>query len=85
MATTINEASSHSAGGINFLHLKLTAGGADSSVTYVIAGFPTIKGITLPVKSTGTIGATNVTYAQATGTVTASCAANDVLRFTVMY
>lgn len=84
MATTVNEVTSHSAGGINYLHLKLTAGGADSSVTYTIADKPTLLGVTLPVKTTGSAGAVNLTYAQATGVLTASCSANDVVRLTVM-
>lgn len=85
VATTVNLVESHADGGVNFLHLKLTAGGADTSVTYTIAGAPQILGCTLPVKTTGTIGAVNVTYNVSTGALTASCAANDVLRITVMY
>lgn len=85
MATTINEVTSHAAGGVNFLHLKLTAGGADSSVTYTIAAGLPLKGVTLPVKTTGSAGACNLTYVESTGVLTASCSANDVLRITAMY
>jgi hypothetical protein len=85
VATTINEVSSHAAGGVNFLHLKLTAGGADSSVTYTIVPGQVLKGVTLPVKTTGSAGAVNLTYVESTGVLTASCSANDVLRLTVMY
>lgn len=84
MATTINEVTSHAAGGVNFLHLKLTAGGADTSVTYTLVDKPLLLGVTLPVKTTGTAGAVNLTYVQSTGVLTASCAANDVVRITVM-
>lgn len=85
MATTVNLVQSHNAGGLTFLELKLTAGGADSSVTYTIAGKPTISGITAPVKTTGTIGAMNATYVESTGVLTISCSANDVIRVCVIY
>lgn len=85
MATTINEVTSHAAGGINFLHLKLTAGGADTTVTYTIAAGQVLKGVTLPVKTTGAAGASNLTYVESTGVLTATCGNSDVLRITVMY
>lgn len=83
MATTVNLAQSHSAGGLTFLELKLTAGGADSSVTYTIPGKPTIFGISGAVKTTGTIGAINATYVESTGVLTLSCSASDVVRVIV--
>lgn len=88
MATTVNAVTSHSAGGLNFLHLKLTAGGADSSVTYTLGGVvptpPIVLG-TFVTKTTGAAGANNITYVESTGVLTVSCSANDVLRVTVVY
>lgn len=88
MATTVNSVTSHSAGGLNFLHLKLTAGGADTSVTYTLGGSvptpPIVLGA-MALKTTGTIGATNITYVESTGVLTVSCGNSDVLRVTVIY
>lgn len=85
MATTVNLNESHSAGGLTFHSLKLTAGGADSSVTYTFAGKPILAGVSGPFKTTGTIGAMNMTYVESTGVLTISCSANDVVRVVVMY
>lgn len=85
MATTVNLVESHAAGGLNFLNLKLTAGGADTTVTYTIAGKPVIAGCTAAIKTTGTIGAQGITYVESTGVLTIQCAANDVVRAIVIY
>lgn len=85
MATTVNEVSSHAAGGLNFLHLKLTAGGADSSVTYTIAGKPTLLGCTAAIKTTGSIAAQGITYVESTGVLTIGCSASDVVRVTLVH
>ena len=73
---------------MNFLHLKLTAGGADTSVTYTLGGAapnpPIIFGAFV-VKTTGTIGANNITYVESTGVLTVSCGNSDVMRVTVVY
>ena len=88
MATTVNEVRSHSAGGLNFLHLKLTAGGADTSVTYTLGGAvpapPIIFGAFV-AKTTGAAGANNITYVESTGVLTVACGNSDVLRVTVVY
>ena len=84
MATTINAASSHAAGGLTFQEFQLTAGGADSSVTVTLANFPIIRGAFV-AKMTGTAGANNITYVESTGVLTVSCSANDVLRVTVVW
>lgn len=84
MATTINEATSHSSGGLTFLHIKLTLGAADTTATYAIAGAPPILAITQPFKTTGTTGDVKAVYAS--GTITFSGGAfNDVIRCTVIY
>lgn len=86
MATTVNEVMSHSAGGMTFLHLKLTAGAADTTCTYTIAGFPILKGATCPIKTTGTQGGVGLAYVESTGVLTVGPVANnDVVRVTVMY
>jgi hypothetical protein len=86
MATTINEASSHSDGGLTFLHLKLTLGAADTTATYTIAGAPRILMMTQPFKTTGVTGDVKAVYNGATGVLTFSGAANnDVIRCTVAY
>lgn len=85
MATTLNDERSHSAGGINFKHLKLTAGGADVTVVYTFAApFPILTGVYV-VKTTGAAGANNITYVEATGVLTVSCGNSDVLRITATY
>lgn len=86
MATTISEYSTHAAGGLNFLHLKLTAGAADTTVTYTHVPGKVIKSITLPFKTTGSAGACNAVYVESTGVITISgLANNDVVRFTVIF
>jgi hypothetical protein len=85
MATTIDEVVSRAEGGLNWTFVKLTAGVADTTATYVVAGFPEIKEFTLPIKTTGTVGACSVTYALATGTITVACGNSDVLRFGFAY
>lgn len=86
MATTVNVDYSHSTGGIKFHHLKLTAGGADSSVAYTFsAPFPILLGLAIGPKTTGSAGALNPTYVESTGVLTISCSASDVVRVTAMY
>lgn len=90
MATTVNSVTSHSAGGLNFLHLKLTAGAADTTITYTLGGaggnFPILLGSTCPVKTTGTQGGVGLAYVESTGVVTIGPVANnDVVRVTLMY
>lgn len=81
MATTINEVRGSSSDGFTWTWVKATAGAADTTITYVVAGFPILKAITKPFKTTGTVGACSMTYAEATGTITIACANNDVIRF----
>lgn len=87
MATTINSETSHSAGGMNFKHLKLTAGAADTTCTYTFgAPFPTLLGAFMPLKTTGTQGGVGGAYVEATGVVTIGPVANnDVIRVTLVY
>lgn len=87
MATTLNDERSHSAGGINFKHLKLTAGAADVTATYTFAApFPILIGGTAPIKTTGTQGGVGLAYVEATGVLTIGpLANNDVVRVTLMY
>lgn len=87
MATTLNSERSHSAGGMNFKELKLTAGAADTTVTYTFAApFPLLIGSSCPIKTTGTQGGVGVAYAEATGVVTIGpLANNDVVRVALWY
>ena len=86
MATTVSESVSYNVGGLTWLFLKLTAGAADTTVTYTIQGFPELKAMTMPVKTTGTTGSCNAVYNKATGVITiSSLANNDVVRFGVCY
>lgn len=86
MATTVSECTSRSAGGLTFLHLKLTLGAADTSATYTIAGAPQLTLMTKPFKTTGSVGDLLLAYNASTGVITASGGANnDVIRFTVAY
>lgn len=86
MATTINEVTSHSDGGLTYLHVKLTVGAADTTATYTIAGAPQIEALTQPFKTTGTTADVLAVYDAATGVITFSALANnDVFRFTVIY
>lgn len=73
---------------MNVLEVKLTAGAADTSVTYAVppgdgstagSGRP-INFVSLPFKTTGSAGATNTTYAESTGLLTIACGNNDVIR-----
>jgi hypothetical protein len=85
MATTVNEITTHAAGGLNLVHLKLTAGAADTTVTFTFSGTPIMKLISAPFKTTGAIGAQGVTYVESTGVLTVQCANNDVVRITCGY
>jgi len=86
MATTINEALTHAADGLTFLHLKLTLGAADTTATYTIAGAPQLTLMTQPFKTTGSTGDVKAVYDAATGIITFSGGAfNDVIRCTVAY
>lgn len=80
MATTVSEYKQTNSHGLNWTWLKLTAGAADTSVVYVIAGFPELKALTMPIKTTGTVGAVSADYAMATGTLTIACGNSDVIR-----
>ena len=89
MATTVNSVTSHSAGGLNFLHLKLTAGAADTTITYTLGGVvptpPIIYGV-MVTKTTGTQGGVGTAYVESTGVLTIGPVANnDVVRATVVY
>jgi hypothetical protein len=78
---------SHAAGGINFKHLKLTAGAADTTCTYTFAApFPALLGAATAVKTTGTQGGVGFAYNEGTGVVTIGPVANnDVIRVTLLY
>lgn len=86
MATTINEALTHTDGGLTFLNLKLTLGAADTTATYTVKGAPQIVAMTQPFKTTGSTGDVKAVYDGATGIITFSGGANnDVIRCTVTY
>jgi len=86
VATTVNEATSHSDGGLTFLHLKLTLGAADTTAAYTISGAPQLVLMTQPFKTTGATGDVKAVYNASTGVITFSGAANnDVIRSTVAY
>jgi len=87
MATTLNSQSSHNAGGLKFHHIKMTAGAADTTVTYTYAApFPILLGVSCPVKTTGTQGGVGAAYVESTGVLTIGpLANNDVVRVTTWY
>lgn len=86
MATTISECTTHSAGGITFLHLKLTVGAADTTAAYTISGAPVLKFMSQPFKTTGSTADILAVYNQSTGAITFSgLSNNDVMRVTVGY
>ena len=82
MATTVTSETEHSAGGLHFKHLVLTAAGGDTTMTYTQ---PNLLGATKPIKTTGTQSAMNYTYVASTGVLTIVCANSDVARITLIY
>jgi hypothetical protein len=89
LATTINLAQQKQGDANKILHLDLTAGAADVTVTYTIplaqATIATpIGGITTWNVTTGAINVAASTYAPTTGVLTVACANNDRLRIAVI-
>ena len=88
MATTVNLAQQKQGDAAKILHLDLTAGAADVTVTYTIPLAGTslatpIAGITTWNVTTGAINVAGSTYAPTTGVLTVTCANNDRLRIAV--
>ena len=88
MATTINAVQGKQGDANKILQLDLTAGAADTTVTYTIPLAGTslatpINGITTWNVTTGAINVAASTYAPTTGILTVACANNDRLRIAV--
>jgi hypothetical protein len=85
MATTVQGISTHADGGLNYIHLRLLAGAADTTVTYTLTGTPRIKMMGLPFKTTGTQGGVGAAYNEGTGVLTVGpLANNDAVSITVV-
>lgn len=84
MATTVNVTPSHAFGGLNMLELDLTAGAADTAVTYTLLGKPKLKFVGVPWNVTTSVVAVGTfTYTLSTGVISVSCANSDNVRVTV--
>jgi len=88
LATTINSIQQKQGDDAKILHLDLTAGAADVTVTYTIPLAGTnlavhISGITTWNVTTGALNVAASTYAPTTGILTVACANNDRVRIAV--
>lgn len=90
MATTINFVQQKQGDANKILHLDLTAGAADVTVTYTIPLAGTnlathISGVSTWNVTTGACNVAATTYAPTTGILTVACANNDRLRIAVIF
>lgn len=88
MATTINTVFQKQGDAGKVLHLDLSAGAADTSVTYTIGVVATnvavpISGLVACNVTTGAINPASMTYGATTGLVTVPCANSDRVRIAV--
>ena len=90
MAATFVELGSHSAGGMKFHHIKVTADAATAVYTFpeaaAGAGPPILLGLSFPFKTTGSASAMAAVYVEATGVLTMSgLTSADVFYLTAIY
>lgn len=88
MATTTNSVMTVQGDGHKAVHLDLTAGGADTSVTYTLPLMGTnlaqpIVGVSSWNQTTGAVNVASITYAPTTGVLTVPCANSDHVRCVV--
>jgi hypothetical protein len=65
------------------IYLRLTAGGADTTVTYTLPTGTKIRGLTAWNETTNAVNPASCTYVASTGVVTVPCANSDVVTVTV--
>lgn len=83
MATTTNSVLQVQGDANRVLHLDLTAGGADTSVTFTIPANTVIYGLSSHNVTSDAINPASSTYASTTGVITVPCAASNRVRIAV--